>query len=190
MSKGQTVSREEGYNFARMEGWFNTRSVMLVALTVTEILTIQIVYLKWRKKVTFLQKIYHNTTIPVWAGKIIMKRSQIRYKGVAQKVCKKHFSFCPSREHSRWQGGGIHKNFRTFVRQNTSFLSFLGSQKSLRKPRKGGLTSGRLSSILKNEEIIRIQGLHQKKFKISVLRDANFARKNFSTTPQKQKNGR
>merc|ERR1711863_135833 len=82
---------------------------------------------------------------------------------------------------------GIHKNFRTFVRQNTSFLSFLGSQKSLRKPRKGGLTSWRLSIILKNEEIIKIQGLHQKKFKISALRDANFARKNFSTTPQKQK---
>ena len=116
-----------------------------------------------------------------------MKRSQIRYKGVAKKVFKKHFSFGSSREHSRWQRGRIHKNFWTFVRQNTSFLSVLGSQKSLRKPRKGGLTSGRLSSILKNEEIIRIQGLHQKKFKISVLRDANFARKNFSTTPQKQK---
>ena len=116
-----------------------------------------------------------------------MKRSQIRYKGVDQKVLKKHFSFGSSREHSRWQRGRIHKNFRTFVRQNTSFLSFLGSQKSLRKPRKGGLTSGRLSSILKNEEIIRIQGLHQKKFKIPVLSDANFARKNFSSSFKNKK---
>ena len=186
MSKGATLSREEGYNFARMEGWFTTRSVMLVALTVTEIFTIEIVDLKWRKKVTFLQKIYHNTTIPVWAGKIIMKRSQIRYKGVAQKVFKKHFRFCSSREHSRWQGEGSIKISGLLWDKTHIFRSFLRSQKSLRKPRKGGLTSGRPASILKNEEIIRIQGLHQKKFKISVLRDANFARKNFSTTPQKQ----
>ena len=46
MSKGRTVSREEGYHFARMEVSFPTRSVMLVALTVTEIFTIEIVDLK------------------------------------------------------------------------------------------------------------------------------------------------
>ena len=137
MSKGRTLSREEGYHFARMEVWFTTRSAMLVAPTVTEIFTIKIVYLKWRKKVTFLQKIYHNTNIPFWAGKIKIKGSQIRYKGVAKKVFKKHFSFCSSREHSRWQGGGIHKNFRTFVRQNTTFLIFFEESKKSQKTKKG-----------------------------------------------------
>ena len=101
ISKGGALSREEGYNFARIQVWFTTRSGMLVALTVMEIFTIEIVNLKWRKKVTFLKKFYHKSTTPFWARKIKMKRAQIRYKGLAKKVFKKHFTFWSVRELSR-----------------------------------------------------------------------------------------
>ena len=57
ISKGGTLSREEGYNFARIEVWFTTRSGILVALTVMEIFTIEIVYRKWRKKSMIFEQI-------------------------------------------------------------------------------------------------------------------------------------
>ena len=48
-----------------------------------------------KKKVSVLQNFYLKTTTHFLAGKIKMKGSQCRYRGLAQKVFKKHFIFFP-----------------------------------------------------------------------------------------------
>ena len=48
-----------------------------------------------KKKVSVFQNFKLKLTTPVLAGNIKMKGSQCRYKGVGQKVFKKHFIFVP-----------------------------------------------------------------------------------------------